>query len=72
MLPDGHMDSFQSFNEDRMVDIKQRLFFTSDTSKFGPFIVDQRWNDVTRWDREVIDFTRYRVKNKASLTNLGN
>ena len=25
---------------------------------------------VTRWDREVIDFTRSRVKNNSELTNL--
>ena len=27
---------------------------------------------VTRWEREVVDFTRSRVKNNTELTNLGN
>ena len=26
---------------------------------------------VTRWDREVVDFTRSRVKNNTELTNFG-
>ena len=26
--------------------------------------------DMTRWDREVVDFTRSRVKNNTKLTNL--
>ena len=39
--------------------------------------LDQDWMDgvpcvLTRRDREVVDFTRSRVKNNTELTNLGN
>ena len=41
MHPDGHVDSFKSFDEDRTVDIKQRLFFKFDMAKSRRFILDK-------------------------------
>ena len=40
-MPDGHVDSSRLSDEDRTVNIKQRLFFTHDLAQSGRFIVDQ-------------------------------
>ena len=45
MHPHGHVDSSQSLDEDRTVEIKRRFFFTLDMAKSGRFIVDR--TDVT-------------------------
>ena len=35
MHPDGHVDSWRSLDEDRMVEIKHCFFFTHDVEKYG-------------------------------------
>ena len=41
----GHVDSPWSLDEDQVVDIKRRFFFTHDVTKSEHFIVDR--TDVT-------------------------
>ena len=40
-MPNGHVDSSRSSDEDRTDIIKRCLFFTHDVVKFGRFIMDQ-------------------------------
>ena len=40
-VPDRHVDSSRLFDEDRIVNIKRRLFFTHDLAQSRRFIVDQ-------------------------------
>ena len=39
--PNGHVDSWQSSDEDRIDKINRRLFFMHDVVKSGRFIMDQ-------------------------------
>ena len=45
--------------------------YAIDERRFVPLLI-RRLSFLTRRDREVIDFTRSRVKNYSELTNLGN
>ena len=44
----------------------------SDGGRVVGAIIGDETGSLTRRDREVVDFTRYRIKNNTELTNLGN
>ena len=67
--PYRHVDEFS-----QVCEFNQFHNVPSETAKmrFFPFMLKERAKEwfLTRRDREVVDFTRYRIKNISKLTNL--